>query len=228
MKTLKWALAAMTLSLVAACGGGGKNAGTSPFGSGGCSRGVGCLGPPVARRASKRRRARQLGPGRQRRRHGDDLRHGQGFDTTSALAGIAGHLHATTTAATSPPPAPSPTPPAWRPRRSRPAPTGQSPGDGHRQVRLGQRHGRARRRRHRASVLRRHDRAPERRGDLPIKAVDSRGTPIAAFPVTVTNANGVGAGRLVTDRWVRPRWLRRHQRRRRHADVHRAGYVVRP
>jgi hypothetical protein len=36
MNTLKWALAAMTLTLVAACGGGG-NAGTSPFGSGGCS-----------------------------------------------------------------------------------------------------------------------------------------------------------------------------------------------
>jgi len=31
MKMLKWALAAMTLSLVAACGGGGKNAGISPF-----------------------------------------------------------------------------------------------------------------------------------------------------------------------------------------------------
>jgi len=37
MNTLKWALAAMTVSLVAACGGSG-NAGTSPFGSGGgCS-----------------------------------------------------------------------------------------------------------------------------------------------------------------------------------------------
>ena len=40
MKILKWALAAMTLSLVAACGGSG-NAGTSPFGSnGGCSGGA--------------------------------------------------------------------------------------------------------------------------------------------------------------------------------------------
>ena len=37
MNTLKWALAAMTISLVAACGGGG-NAGTAPFGGGGgCS-----------------------------------------------------------------------------------------------------------------------------------------------------------------------------------------------
>ena len=36
MKTLKWALAVMSLSLVVACGG-SKNAGTSPFGSGGCS-----------------------------------------------------------------------------------------------------------------------------------------------------------------------------------------------
>jgi hypothetical protein len=36
MKTLKWALAVMSISLVAACGG-GKNAGNSPFGSGGCS-----------------------------------------------------------------------------------------------------------------------------------------------------------------------------------------------
>src|SRR6476620_8206589 len=49
MKFLKWALAAMTLSLVAACGGDG-NAGTSPFNSSGCSgasaaSGVSCSNP---------------------------------------------------------------------------------------------------------------------------------------------------------------------------------------
>ena len=38
MRILKWALAAMTLSLVVACGGDGENAGTPPFGSpGSCS-----------------------------------------------------------------------------------------------------------------------------------------------------------------------------------------------
>ena len=37
MKTLKWALAAMAVSMVVACGGGGGSAGVSPFGSAGCS-----------------------------------------------------------------------------------------------------------------------------------------------------------------------------------------------
>ncbi|MEO5881939.1 MAG: Ig-like domain-containing protein [Caldimonas sp.] len=50
MKTLKWALAAMTLSLVAACGGSG-NAGTSPFGGGGCS-GAAASGPGCSSSAS--------------------------------------------------------------------------------------------------------------------------------------------------------------------------------
>ena len=46
MKILKWALAAVTLSLVAACGGDGENAGASPFNPGGCSAASSASGVP--------------------------------------------------------------------------------------------------------------------------------------------------------------------------------------
>jgi hypothetical protein len=198
MKFLKWALAAMTLSLVAACGGDG-NAGTSPFNSSGCSgasaaSGVSCSNP--AKSVDVLASTVQVGSG------GDTVTISAVVKDSNnvALVGApvsfsanSGNITAAS-AVTNGSGVATATFTAGADRSNRQVTVSVKSGSATGTVTLDVV----------GTVLSYSGVTTvplNGLATLPIKAVDSRGTPIAAFPVTVASSlgNGVAPASLVTD-----------------------------
>ncbi len=198
MKILKWALAAMAVSTLVACGGGG-NAGTSPFGNGGCTAasaasGVGCTSS--ASSVDVLASTVQVGSGGDTVTISAVVKDSNNVALASApvsFSATSGNITAAS-ARTNTSGVATATFTAGANRSNRQATVSVRSGSASGSVMLDIV----------GTVLSYSGVTTvplNGVATLPIKAVDSRGTPISGFPVTVTSSlgNGLSSATLVTD-----------------------------